>query len=67
MIRYKPKTKSSLPPFHAESIHKIAHNRVQHAKPLEDILDIPMPHNRVNMSINEHHVNANVRKIVLKK
>lgn len=61
-----PKKKLPPPPSHAESMHKIPHNLVQHAKTLDDILNIPTPCNRANISITEHNVNANVGKIFYK-
>ena len=51
---------------HEEQMHRIAHNLAQRAKRLTDIAYIPLPHNNVNLTINDHHVNANVNKTVKK-
>ena len=47
-------------------MHRLAHNLVQQAKDMRDVQYIPMLHNRVNLTINEYHVIANVCKVAKK-
>lgn len=51
---------------HKEEIHPLAHKLAQQAKSLKDIKYIPLPSNKVNLTINDHYVNADVNKIVKK-
>jgi hypothetical protein len=51
---------------HETQMHRVAHKLAQQAKDMRDVQYMPMPHNRVNLTINEHYVNANVCKVAKK-
>ena len=51
---------------HETQMHRLAHILAQQAKDMRDVKYIHMPHNRVNLTINDHHVIANVCKIAKK-
>lgn len=47
-------------------MHIISHKLAQQAKQLSNIECVPLPHNNVNIIINDNHVNANVGKVAKK-
>ena len=51
---------------HETQMHRLAHILAQQAKAMRDVQYIPMPHNRVNFTINDYYVNANVCKVAKK-
>jgi hypothetical protein len=62
----KADDESSVTTLHETKMHKLAHTLAQQAKSMRDIKYFPMPHNQVNVIINEHYVNANLCKIAKK-
>ena len=54
----KPNEKSDKPRSHETEMHMFAHHLSQEAKKTKDVPYINMPHNNVNIIINDQHVNS---------
>jgi hypothetical protein len=63
---YKDDKKAQRNLDHSEKMHITCHKMAQQAKQLAKVKYIPLPHNNVNLTINDNHVNENVAKVAKK-